>query len=87
MMSNFISRDAVIEALQKEREYLLADERFGAEHILVHHALNIIDELPCIMAIPVEWLEGQVNDTTRAPLYRQYAQMLYDEWRKEQEVR
>ena len=36
-------------------------------------------------AIPVEWLDDRANDITRAPLYRRYAQMLMDEWQKEQE--
>lgn len=42
---------------------------------------------PTIDAIPVEWLIDRANDSKRAPLYRRYAQMLYDEWRKEQEAR
>jgi hypothetical protein len=39
-----------------------------------------------IDAIPVEWLIDRANDPERAPLYRRYAQMLYEEWQKEQEV-
>lgn len=46
-----------------------------------------IDEQPTIDAIPVEWLIDRANDTERAPLYRRYAQMLYEEWQKEQEAR
>ena len=38
-------------------------------------------------AIPVGWLDDRANDITRAPLYRRYAQMLMDEWQKEQEAR
>lgn len=34
-------------------------------------------------AIPVEWLIEQANNPERAPLYRRYAQMLYEEWQKE----
>lgn len=37
-------------------------------------------------AIPVEWLIDRANDPERAPLYRRYAQMLYEEWQKEQEA-
>ena len=43
--------------------------------------------IPTIDAIPVEWLIDRANDPERAPLYRRYAQMLYDEWQKEQETR
>lgn len=41
---------------------------------------------PTIYAIPVEWLINRANDPERAPLYRRYAQMLYEEWQKEQEA-
>ena len=46
-----------------------------------------INDAPTIDAIPVEWLDDRANDITRAPLYRRYAQMLMDEWQKEQEAR
>ncbi len=38
-------------------------------------------------AVPVGWLIDRANDPERAPLYRRYAQMLYEEWQKEQEAR
>lgn len=34
-------------------------------------------------AVPVGWLIDRANDPERAPLYRRYAQMLYEEWQKE----
>lgn len=37
-------------------------------------------------AIPVKWLIERANAPERAPLYRRYAQMLYEEWQQEQEV-
>ena len=40
-----------------------------------------------VYAIPVGWMIEQANDPGRAPLYRRYAQMLYEEWQKEQEAR
>ena len=40
-----------------------------------------------VEAIPVEWLIDRANDPERAPLYRRYAQMLIEEWQKEQEAR
>jgi hypothetical protein len=49
--------------------------------------LKDIDNAPTIDAVPVEWMDDRANDITRAPLYRRYAQMLMDEWQKEQEAR
>ena len=49
-------------------------------------AKRLIDEQPTIPAIPVGWLIDRANDPERAPLYRRYAQMLYEEWQKEQEA-
>ena len=49
-------------------------------------AQRVIAQMPTIDAIPVEWLDDRANDITRAPLYRRYAQMLMDEWQKEQEA-
>lgn len=40
-----ISKQAVLEALEREREYLLENKMYGAEHILVHHAIRVIEEL------------------------------------------
>lgn len=40
-----------------------------------------------VEAIPVGWLIDRTNDLERAPLYRRYAQMLIEEWQKEQEAR
>lgn len=48
---------------------------------------KIMAEAPTIDAIPVDWLDDRANDITRAPLYRRYAQILIDEWQKEQEAR
>lgn len=44
-------------------------------------------EPEAVEAIPVEWIIDRANDTERTPLYRRYAQMLYEEWQKEQEAR
>lgn len=52
-MSDYISREAAIDALDKERKYLIARGQLGAEHVLVHHACNIIDELPAANVRPV----------------------------------
>ena len=45
---NLINYNQAIEALDKERQLLLNREQYGAEHGLVHHALNVIAELPII---------------------------------------
>lgn len=46
-----------------------------------------LEKAKAIAAIPVGWLIDRANDPKRAPLYRRYAQMLYEEWQKEQEAR
>ena len=53
----------------------------------LHDICEGIDEVPTIDAIPVGWIIDRANDPERAPLYRRYAQMLYEEWQKEQEAR
>lgn len=45
---NMINYNQVIEALDKERQLLLNREQYGAENVLVHHAINVIAELPII---------------------------------------
>ncbi len=50
-------------------------------------AKMLIDEQPTIDAIPIGWIIDRANDPERAPLYRRYAQILYEEWQKEQEAR
>ena len=51
-----------------------------------NRCLEDIANAPTIDAIPVGWLIDRANDPERAPLYRRYAQMLYEEWQKEQEA-
>ena len=45
---NLIDYNQAVEALEKERQLLLNREQYGAENVLVHHALNVIAELPII---------------------------------------
>ena len=40
-----IDKQAVLNALEKEREFLILRGQLGAENVLVHHAINIIDDL------------------------------------------
>lgn len=74
-----IDADALNKELQK-RVGSPTDEK------LYEANLCIIDA-PTIDAIPVGWIIDRANDPERAPLYRRYAQMLYEEWQKEQEER
>ena len=43
-----IDADALLARVDKEREYLLANKMLGAEHILVHHCLRLIDDAPTV---------------------------------------
>ena len=45
---NMIDYNKAIEALEKERQYLLNREQYGAENVLVKHAINVIHYLPII---------------------------------------
>jgi len=41
-----ISRTALLEKIDEERKHLLDLKMDGAEHILVHHARRIIEDMP-----------------------------------------
>ena len=45
---NMIDYNQAVEAIENERKLLLNREQYGAENVLVHHALNVIAELPII---------------------------------------
>lgn len=45
---DLISREALLKAMEEERQYLLARGQTGAEHIIVHHCLPIIDNAPIV---------------------------------------
>lgn len=44
-MDELLSKAEVLASLEREREYLLSMKMYGAEHILVKHAINIIEEM------------------------------------------
>ena len=48
MNNDLISREALLNAMEEERQFLLARGQMGAEHILVHHCLPIIDNAPIV---------------------------------------
>ena len=45
---NLIDYNKALDALDKERQFLLNREQYGAENVLVHHAINVIAELPIV---------------------------------------
>ena len=45
-MSDLISRQAAIDAIDKNRQDLLSLGMIGAEHTLVHYGRRVIEELP-----------------------------------------
>ena len=57
-MSDLISREAAIEAIDKNRQDLLSLGMGGAEHILVHYGRRVIEELPTINPVKHgEWIK------------------------------
>ena len=82
-----IDADALYNGTMKQ-EYFDYVERnnHGRESFAYSCAMQRLADAPTIDAIPVGWLIDRANDPERAPLYRRYAQMLYEEWHKEQEA-
>jgi hypothetical protein len=67
---NLIDYNQAVEALERERQYLLNREQYGAENVLVHHALNVIAELPIIRQPELVRCKDCKNrsDSLRCPL-------------------
>ena len=66
---------------------IFADLHGLCRNDVLRDTLAKIDAITSVDAVPVGWLIDRANDPERAPLYRRYAQMLYEEWQKEQEAR
>lgn len=47
-MDDLISRAAALDAIDHERSVLIEEGRPGAEHVVVHHARRLIEELPSV---------------------------------------
>ena len=47
-----ISREALLAKIDEERKYLLTLKMDGAEHIVVHHARRIIEDIPPVTPQP-----------------------------------
>ena len=55
-----ISREEVLAKIDEERKHLLDLKMDGAEHIVVHHARRIIEDMPPVTPQPKvgEWLKN-----------------------------
>ena len=62
---DYISRTELLSKIDAERKYLLDLKMDGAEHIIVHHARRIIEELPSVTPQPRkgrwEWVQYDSN--------------------------
>lgn len=68
LQGDLISREVLLKAMEEERQYLLARGQTGAEHILVHYCLPLIDNAPTVEAYPFEQVQELVK------LNQQFAQ-------------
>ena len=53
MMAEYIEREALLKAIDTERDRLVALDMIGAEHILTHNARRIIEEAPAADVVEV----------------------------------
>ena len=88
--NDLISRKAAMTEIEEYiEEYSELEPETGYHNLkwcAMEEAKEVLSMLPTVPAIPVGWLIDRANDPDRAPLYRRYAQMLYEEWHKEQEA-
>lgn len=59
--SDLISREALLNAIEEERQFLLARGQTGAEHILVYHCLPFIVNAPTVEQKSYERIIAQIN--------------------------
>ena len=52
-MSDYIDRQAALNAINIEREYMTRRQEWGAEHILTHYGYRIIADMPSADVEPV----------------------------------
>lgn len=59
-----ISRERLLARIDEERKHLLDLKMDGAEHIIVHHARRIIEDMPSVTPQPKrgKWIPHIVND-------------------------
>lgn len=63
-----IDANALLKAMEEERQYLLARGQTGAEHIIVHHCLPIIDNAPTINTENCEGCPYCPNNNSGIPI-------------------
>ena len=85
-MGRLIDTDDLADAIQRERDLLIEREQYGAEHILVHHFERILEDVPTVDAIPVEWMRKFDLYYTGISGGSPYMKELIEVWQKEQEV-
>ena len=80
-----IGKDAILAAIDKERQILIEQGRPGAEHIVVYHARRLIEEAPTVDAIPVSWICRLIRDEENTRNYKtaQYLTDMIWKWHQE----
>ena len=67
-----INRERLLARIDEERKHLLDLKMDGAEHIIVHHARRIIEDMPSVTPQPKrgKWIDGKCNRCgTHAPYW------------------
>lgn len=59
---DLISRSALLKAMEEERQFLLARDQTGAEHVLVHNCLPLIDNAPTALFPLTVTINDNVTD-------------------------
>ena len=80
-----IDADALCTHIENEFDGVCVYDVSGNE--AAREFCDMVDIAPAIDAIPVEWIQAQVENEKRAPLFRRYAEALLIIWQKEQEAR
>ena len=58
-----IDKQKALDALMAERKYLIARGQEGVEHVLTHHAYNVIDDQPIVESRPKgKWLYHRASN-------------------------
>ena len=78
-----IDKDALLTAIDKERQILIEQERFGAEHVVVHHARRLVEDAPTIEAIPRTWICRYMN-TTKSRVKAEIIREMLEVWEEEE---
>ena len=66
-MNDLISKSALLQKIDEEREYLKARGLFGAEHILVHNFRELVENAPTVERIINMYPKGDVIVQEKRP--------------------